>query len=126
MTAAGTRRDPQDLADLLEGEVGPVAQVDHEALALRQPVDLAPHGDPVREIVDLRRPNRAAQEIAQTRETAPQAVLVHRESVDRPIRPALRVVDHAAASQLTPESEQDLLDRVIGLALREALPSHEP
>ena len=68
--AGRARLDAHDLADLLEGEVGLVAQVDDLALAVGQAVDLRPDGHPLGR-VDLHHPRR--RPVAETGDEAGDA-----------------------------------------------------
>ncbi len=118
-------RDTEDGRDLLIREVRPVAKVDDVPLPDRQAIHFRPDRDPIRGIAGcLAAAHRQA--LAKPVHPTTETMLVHCKAIDRSIGPTSRTGDDRPASQLRPQSQQDLLNRVGRLHVRQALPADEP
>jgi hypothetical protein len=101
MRSRRARGDPEHGSNLFERQVGPVVEVEHLTLALRQPVDLRPHGDPV-DCLPRRPGNEMAEIFCELCNPAPEAVLIHCQVMQRPERPRRRVHDGGVPQELAP------------------------
>jgi hypothetical protein len=125
MAASRARADPKHARDLVKRQVRSVSQVDDVALTVRKAVDLCPDRDAIFELVSRRHPVGGREPNAERLQAPPKAMLVHGEPIDGPICPRSRIADGGSRPQLIKEPCQDLLNRIIGLVVREPEPADE-
>jgi hypothetical protein len=121
----GTWSDPHDVGDLVIREVGAIAQVEGRALANRETIDHRPQV--FRPWIGRCSLDRSRdQSHSQLGEPAPEAMLVHGQSIDDACDPRPRVVDCRSALELEPEAQVSFLDDVGRVVDREAKSQRHP
>jgi hypothetical protein len=103
------------LGDLVEREVGVVAQVHGLPLSGGEPCDLRPYGDALGR-VDLADVGcgSAPESRHETEHLAVEPMLVHREPRQDPIGPGFRRSHEGASTELAPEPDEGFLHEVVG------------